>query len=126
MSYRLPTRLLILCFGFIIAKDLHVFGTFDFNRNGKSEIFKLNGLVAPLELVELNDDGSHRSLWQYTPADEELIVDVKFADLNGDEIQELIIAQRGNKLNNWLNIFEWNGQSFVKNKESLKDKGGPR
>ena len=117
--------MLILCFGLIIAKDLHVFGTFDFNRNGKSEIFKLNGLVAPLELVELNDDGSHSSLWQYTPENEESIVDVKFADLNGDEIQELIVAQKGNKLNNWLNIFEWNGKSFVKNKEILKSEGGP-
>jgi hypothetical protein len=125
LSYRLPIRLLILCFGLIIAKDLHVFGTFDFNRNGKSEIFKLNGLVAPLELVELNDDGSHRSLWQYTPENEESIVDVKFADLNGDEIQELIVAQKGNKLNNWLNVFEWNGKSFVKNKEILKSEGGP-
>jgi len=51
LSYRLPIRLFVLCFGFILAKDLHVFGSFDFNHNGKSEIFKLNGLVAPLELV---------------------------------------------------------------------------
>ena len=123
LSYRLPIRLLILCVGFIFAKDLHVFGTFDFNRNGKSEIFKLNGLAAPLELVELSEDGSHLSLWQYAPKNEESIVDVKFADLNSDGIQELIVAQRGNKNNNWLSIFEWNGQSFVKNKELLVNVG---
>ena len=123
LSYRLPIRLLVLCVGFIFAKDLHVFGTFDFNRNGKSEIFKLNGLAAPLELVELSEDGSHLSLWQYAPKNEESIVDVKFADLNSDGIQELIVAQRGNKNNNWLSIFEWNGQSFVKNKELLVNVG---
>ena len=120
LLYKLPIRLFILCFGFIIAKDLHVFGTFDFNRNGKSEIFKLHGLTAPLELVELNQDGSHISLWQYAPENDESIVDVKFADLNNDGIEELIVAQRGNKDNNWLSIFEWNGESFVKNKEPLK------
>ena len=121
LLYRQPIRLFILCLGFIFAKDLHVFGTFDFNRNGKSEIFKLNGLNAPLELVELNEDGSHLSLWQYTPKNDELIVDVKFADLNSDGVQELILAQKGNKNNNWLSIFEWNGQSFVKNKEPFKN-----
>ena len=120
LLYKLPIRLFILCLGFIIAKDLHVFGTFDFNRNGKSEIFKLHGLTAALELVELNQDGSHISLWQYTPENDESIVDVKFADLNSDGVKELIVAQRGNKKNNWLSIFEWNGQSFVKNKEPLK------
>ena len=99
LLYKLPIRLFILCLGFIIAKDLHVFGTFDFNRNGKSEIFKLHGLTAALELVELNQDGSHISLWQYTPENDELIVDVKFADLNSDGVQELIVAQKGNKNN---------------------------
>ena len=120
LLYKLPIRLFIFCLGVIIAKDLHVFGTFDFNRNGKSEIFKLHGLTAALELVELNQDGSHISLWQYTPENDESIVDVKFADLNSDGVKELIVAQRGNKKNNWLSIFEWNGQSFVKNKEPLK------
>lgn len=125
MSYRLPIRLFVLCFGFILAKDLHVFGTFDFNHNGKSEIFKLNGLVAPLELVELNEDGTHSSLWRYTPKNEELIVDIKFADLNGDNVEELIVAQKGNSLNNWLVVFEWNGKGFTQNKQSLKNEGDP-
>ena len=120
LLYKLPIRLFILCFGFILAEDLHVFGTFDFNRNGKSEIFKLHGLAAPLELVELNQDGNHISLWQYAPENDESIVDIKFADLNSDGMEELIVAQRGNKDNNWLSIFEWNGESFVKNKEPLK------
>ena len=125
LLYKLPIRLFILCFGFIIAKDLHVFGSFDFNRNGKSEIFKLHGLIAPLELIELNQDGSHLSLWQYTPENDESIVDVKIADLNSDGVQELIVAQKGNKNNNWLSIFEWNGQSFVKNREPLEKEEAP-
>ena len=125
LLYKLPIRLFILCFSFLLAKDLHVFGSFDFNRNGKSEIFKLNGLAAPLELVELNQDGSHISLWQYSPGNDESIVDVKFADLNSDGVQELIVAQKGNKNNNWLSIFEWNGQSFVKNREPLKKEEAP-
>ena len=121
LLYRLPIRLFILCLGFVLAKDLHVFGTFDFNLNGKSEIFKLNGLAATLELVELNEEGSHISLWQFSPKDDELIVDIKFADLNSDGVQELIVAQRSNKKNTWLSIFEWNGQRFVKNKEPFKN-----
>jgi len=125
LFYKLTIRLFILCFGFILAKDLHVFGTFDFNRNGKSEIFKLNGLTAPLELVELNEDGSHISLWQYSPTKDESIVDIKFFDLNNDGIQELIVAQKGNKNNNWLSVFEWNGQNFVKKKEPLKNEKKP-
>ena len=87
LLYKLPIRLFILCFGFIIAKDLHVFGTFDFNRNGKSEIFKLHGLTAPLELVELNQDGSHISLRLYASVNDDSIVDVLFADLNNDGIE---------------------------------------
>ena len=76
------------------------------NHNGKSEIFKLNGLVAPLQLVELNEDGTHSSLRRYAPKNEELLLDIKFADLNGDNVEELIVAQKGNSLNNWLVVFE--------------------
>ena len=81
--------------------------------------------MAPLELVELNEDGTHSSLWRYTPKNEELIVDIKFADLNGDNVEELIVAQKGNSLNNWLVVFEWNGKGFTQNKQSLKNEGPP-
>mgnify|MGYP000002800201 FL=1 len=118
---RRPIRLFVFSCAFLVAGELHIFGTFDFNQNGQSEILKLNGLNAPLELVELNDDGSHKTLWLYTPEDGEKIVDVKFADLNNDEIPELVVAQRGNKLNDWLLVFEWNGQGFVKNKEKINN-----
>ena len=96
-----------------------MFGTFDFNQNRKSEIFKLNGLLAPLELVELDKEGNHQTLWSYSPQDGSIIVDVKFSDLNQDKIPELIVAQRGADQNDWLSVFEWNGKGFTKNKEKI-------
>ena len=105
--------------GFVLADNLSVFGTFDFNQNRKSEIFKLNGLLAPLELVELDKEGNHQTLWSYSPQDGSIIVDVKFSDLNQDKIPELIVAQRGADQNDWLSVFEWNGKGFTKNKEKI-------
>ena len=105
--------------GFILADNLSVFGTFDFNQNRKSEIFKLNGLLAPLELVELDKEGNHQTLWSYSPQDGSIIVDVKFSDLNQDKIPELIVAHHGADRNDWLSIFEWNGKGFIKNKEKI-------
>ena len=81
--------------GALIAGNLYIFGTFDFNKNGKSEILKLNGLVAPLELVELDDAGNHQTLWSYSPPPLIQIVDAKFGDLNQDDIPELVVAQQG-------------------------------
>ena len=51
----------------VFAENLHVVGTFDFNNNGKSEMLKINGLVAPLEVVELDGSGNHKTLWIYSP-----------------------------------------------------------
>ena len=68
--------------GILLAGNLYVFGTFDFNKNGESEILKLNGLVAPLELVELDGAGNHQTLWSFSPPPPIQIIDAKFSDLN--------------------------------------------
>ena len=90
----------------VFAENLHVIGTFDFNNNGKSEMLKINGLVAPLEFVELDDNGNHKTLWIYSPENGGAIVDAKFADLDNDKALELIVIQKSDSLNNWLKIFE--------------------
>ena len=116
------SRLMMLYFGLtasIVAEELHVIGTFDFNNNGKSEMLKINGLVAPLELVELNNNGEHTTLWVYSPDNGGSVVDAKFADLDNDKTLELIVIQKSDSLNNWLKIFEWNGFDFTLNKESI-------
>ena len=113
---------MVLYFGLtasIVAEDLHVIGTFDFNNNGKSEMLKINGLVAPLEFVELNNNGEHTTLWVYSPENGGSVVDAKFADLDNDRALELIVIQKSDSLNNWLKIFEWNGFDFSLNKESI-------
>ena len=119
MLFRLPICLFFLPCGFVLAENLSVFGTFDFNQNRKSEIFKLNGLLAPLELVELDQEGNHETLWSYSPDDGSIIVDAKFSDLNQDKIPELIVAHHGADRNDWLSVFEWNGKGFIKNKEKI-------
>ena len=78
----------------IVAEELHVIGTFDFNNNGKSEMLKINGLVAPLELVELNNNGEHTTLWVYSPDNGGSVVDAKFADLDNDNTLELIVIKK--------------------------------
>ena len=119
MLFRLPICLFFLHCGFVLADNLSVFGTFDFNQNRKSEIFKFNGLLAPLELVELDQEGNHETLWSYSPDDGSIIVDAKFSDLNQDKIPELIIVQQSPNRNDWLSIFEWNGKGFIKNTEKI-------
>ncbi len=105
--------------GILFAGNLYIFGTFDFNKNGKSEILKLNGLVAPLELVELDDEGKHHTLWSFSPAPPIQIVDAKFSDLNQDGVPELVVAQRGDPSGIWFAVFEWNGVAFSPTKASV-------
>lgn len=111
----------IICFslGLLLAGNLYVFGTFDFNKNGESEILKLNGLVAALELVELDGAGNHQTLWSFSPPPPIQIVDVKFSDLNQDDIPELVVAQRGDSSGVWFVVFEWNGVGFSPKKTSI-------
>tara|TARA_Y100001936_G_C16088987_1_gene684339 strand:+ start:1163 stop:3475 length:2313 start_codon:yes stop_codon:yes gene_type:complete len=95
-----------------LANNLHVIGTFDFNNNGKSEILKINGVGAPLEFVELDPSGNHTTIWAYSP-ERGSVVDAKFADLNNDQISELIVIQKNDVEKGWLSIFEWNGFDFT-------------
>jgi len=48
-------------------------------------MLKINGLVAPLEFVELDDNGNHKTLWIYSPENGGTIIDAKFADLDNDQ-----------------------------------------
>ena len=121
MLFRSSGCSLIFICGFLTAGNLYVLGTFDFNQNGKSEILKLGGLVAQLEYVELDTNGNHHTLWQYSPEGDIKIIDAKFSDLNQDGIEELIIIQRSNDKFEWLKIFEWNGQEFSSNDKSIKN-----
>ena len=114
-------QFIALCIGIgtsLFADNLHIVGTFDFNNNGKSEILKINGLVAPLEFVELDPSGNHLPLWTYSP-EKGTIVDAKFADLDNDKILELIVIQKNDDSSNWLKIFEWNGIDFTLNEQAF-------
>ncbi len=124
MFFRCPIRLFVFTCGWLTAGNLYVFGTFDFNHNGKSEILKLGGLSAQLEYVELDADGNHQPLWDYSPEDGSTIIDAKFSDLNQDGVEELIIIQRSNGNSHWLKVFEWNGKGFSSNPKAIKN-GGP-
>jgi len=123
MFFRTPIRLFIFAGGFLTAGNLYVFGTFDFNQNGKSEILKLGGPSAQLEFVELDADGNHQTLWEYSPDDGTTIIDAKFSDLNRDGVEEMIVIQRSNSESDWLKVFEWNGNGFSSNPKSIKNGG---
>ena len=115
MFFRVLICLYVFTSGLFAVGNLYVFGTFDFNNNGKSEILKLGGLSAQLEYVELDTDGNHHTLWTYIPDEGTVVIDAKFNDLNNDGIKELIVIQESNKNSEWLKVFEWNGQSFSSN-----------
>ena len=107
--------------GLFATGDLYVFGTFDLNNNGKSEILKLGGLSAQLEYVELGADGRHHTLWTYSPDEGTVVVDAKFNDLNNDGIKEIVVIQKSSKNSEWLKVFEWNGQGFSSNFQSVEN-----
>ena len=123
MSIKFPVRLLICTCGILVAGNLFVFGTLDLNNNGKSEILLLGGLSNQLEYVELGDEGSHRLLWTYSPEGRCKIVDARFSDLNNDDTEELVVILQSNN-NHWLNVFEWNGQTFSSNPKSIMGGNG--
>jgi len=107
--------------GLFATGDLYVFGTFDLNNNGKSEILKLGGLSAQLEYIELGTDGRHHTLWTYSPDEGTVVVDAKFNDLNNDGIKEIVVIQKSSKNSEWLKVFEWNGQGFSSNFQSVEN-----
>jgi hypothetical protein len=107
--------------GLFATGDLYVFGTFDLNNNGKSEILKLGGLYAQLEYIELGPDGRHHTLWTYSPDEGTVVIDAKFNDLNNDGIKEIVVIQKSSKNSEWLKVFEWNGQGFSSNFQSVEN-----
>ena len=123
MSIKFLVRLLVCTCGILVAGNLFVFGTLDLNNNGKSEILLLGGLSNQLEYVELGDEGSHRLLWTYSPGGNGKIVDARFSDLNNDGTEELVVVLQSNN-NNWLSVFEWNGQTFSSNPKSIMGGNG--
>ena len=110
-------------FPMLYAENLYVFGTFDFNQNGKSEIFKLNTPSSKLEFVEIENDGKHNTIWAYSPDNEnKIILDAKFSDINNDNIPEVVIVESNPFENSWIKIFEWNGYDFSSNNTSITNK----
>jgi len=121
LFFRALFCLCVFASGLFATGDLYVFGTFDLNNNGKSEILKLGGLSAQLEYVELDADGSHRTLWTYSPDEGTVVIDAKFNDLNNDGIKEIIVVQESSKNSEWLKVFEWNGQGFSSNFQAIEN-----
>ena len=64
LRVKILTLSVVLC-GFLSADNLYVFGTFDFNQNGRSEIITINRLGTRLDFIELSRDGSHNKIWTY-------------------------------------------------------------
>lgn len=124
MLFRYSARFFVFASGLLTAGNLYVFGTFDLNKNGKSELLKVGGLVAPLEYVELGSDGVHKTLWTFFPDSGGTIVDAKFSDLNQDGDNELVVLLRSGNNSEWLKVFEWNGKGFSSNQESIRN-GAP-
>ena len=115
----------MVLFGFLSAENLYVFGTFDFNQNGRSEIITINRLGTSLDFIELNRDGGHNKIWTYAPKQSGVsIVDAKFSDLNEDGFPELIIIQSSSDEKNWIKIFEWNGFDFSNNSNPIINGNG--
>ena len=124
MFFRCSARFFVFSCGLLAAGNLYIFGTFDLNNNGKSEILKVGGLVAPLEYVELDSSGAHQTLWTFTPDSGGTIIDAKFSDLNQDgEVELVVIIQSGNN-SEWIKVFEWNGLGFSSNQKSIRN-GAP-
>jgi len=121
LFFRVLFCLCVFTSGLFATGDLYVFGTFDLNNNGKSEILKLGGLSAQLEYIELGPDGRHHTLWTYSPDEGTVVIDAKFNDLNNDGIKEIVVIQKSSKNSEWLKVFEWNGQGFSSNFQSVEN-----
>ena len=111
---------ILLCSSFLLSNNLYLFGTFDFNRNNKSEVFKLNGTVASLEMIEIDVYGEHQTIWSYNPPNESEIIDIEFSDLNGDETLELIVMLKNIQSDGLIGVFEWNGVEFVSYNDPMR------
>ena len=111
--------------GFLSADNLYVFGTFDFNQNGRSEIITINRLGTHLDFIELSRDGSHNKIWTYDAQQNGAsVLDAKFSDLNDDGFPEIVIIQSNGHDKNWIKIFEWNGFDFSPNNNPIINGNG--
>ena len=82
-----------------------MFGTFDFNQNGRSEIITISRLGTSLDFIELSRDGSHNKIWTYNAQQNGIsILDAKLSDLNDDGFPELVIIQTNGDEKNWFKI----------------------
>ena len=117
------TILAVFLLPMLYAENLYVFGSFDFNQNGKSEIFKLKTPSSKLEFVEIENDGKHNIVWTYIPDNEnKVILDAKFSDINNDNIPEVVIIESNTIDNSWIKIFEWNGYDFSSNNSPITNR----
>lgn len=124
LFFRYSARFFVFACRLLAAGNLYIFGTFDLNNNGKSEILKVGGLVAPLEYVELDSNGAHETLWTFTPDSGGIIIDAKFSDLNQDGGVELVVIIQSGNNSEWIKVFEWNGSGFSSNQKSIRN-GAP-
>ena len=124
LRVKILTLSVVLC-GFLSADNLYVFGTFDFNQNGRSEIITISRLGTSLDFIELNRDGGHNKIWTYdAQKNGASILDAKFSDLNDDGFPEIVIIQSNGDEKNWIKIFEWNGFDFSPNNNPTMNVNG--
>ena len=124
LRVKILTLSVVLC-GFLSAANLYVFGTFDFNQNGRSEIITISRLGTSLDFIELNRDGGHNKIWTYdAQKNGASILDAKFSDLNDDGFPEIVIIQSNGDEKNWIKIFEWNGFDFSPNNNPTMNVNG--
>ncbi|RMF09434.1 MAG: VCBS repeat-containing protein [Candidatus Neomarinimicrobiota bacterium] len=99
---------------------LHVDGTWDLDQDGASEILLFDQSAAPqLSLVEINPDGHHLPVWQFTVPEDWLgwITDAQLADVDADGTPELLATFLSldptlDGSPSWLLLFRWNGTAF--------------
>lgn len=108
---------------------LHVAGTYDLNGNGRSELLIIDALDAPLKYVELDAEGNHTILWQYSVAANQRVTDAKLVDLGKNGTTELVasittLADNGKETQPWILVFPWEGESFAARPLTLNNPAG--
>jgi len=105
----------------LIGKPVYVDGTYDLDGDNLSELLILYDEEGKSEIrfVEIQENGIHSPVWSYIVdmAIPGVISDIKMADLNHDDIPEIIVILRTEiRLKQtqtpWLMIFTWEEQSF--------------
>ena len=105
----------------LFGKPVYVDGTYDLDGDNLSELLILYDEEGKSEIrfVEIQENGKHSPVWSYTldMAISGVISDIKMADLNHDDIPEIIAILRTEIRfkqiqTPWLMIFTWEEQSF--------------